>query len=162
MILFSAFSPSKCLPIVCPVPLGGPAPSASALRRQLIWIPPRVRAERAAIVLSVGLVATRRSHRPAAHTQRTRPHQDSPLPPRPRQPRQPLHSLQKTQRQRFQAPQGPRRLHRSRLVPRHAGPVEERAAMGHATVLCEVQRLCPRMFDGLNPNTPYRWKRSAP
>ena len=28
--------------------------------------------------------------------------------------------------------------------------------------LCEVQRLCPGMFDGINPNTPYRWKRSAP
>ena len=27
--------------------------------------------------------------------------------------------------------------------------------------LCEVQRLCPGMFDGINPNTPYRWKRSA-
>ena len=28
--------------------------------------------------------------------------------------------------------------------------------------LCEVQRLCPGMFDGINPNTPFRWKRSAP
>ena len=28
--------------------------------------------------------------------------------------------------------------------------------------LCEVQRLCPGMFDGINPTTPYRWKRSAP
>ena len=28
--------------------------------------------------------------------------------------------------------------------------------------LCEVQRLCPGMFDGINPNTPNRWKRSAP
>ena len=28
--------------------------------------------------------------------------------------------------------------------------------------LCEVRRLCPGMFDGINPNTPYRWKRSAP
>ena len=28
--------------------------------------------------------------------------------------------------------------------------------------LCEVQRLCPGMFDGINVNTPYRWKRSAP
>ena len=28
--------------------------------------------------------------------------------------------------------------------------------------LCEVQRLCPGMFDGINPNTPYRWKRRAP
>ena len=28
--------------------------------------------------------------------------------------------------------------------------------------LAEVQRLCSRMFDGVNPNTPYRWKRSAP
>ena len=28
--------------------------------------------------------------------------------------------------------------------------------------LCEVQRLCPGMFDGIDPNTPYRWKRSAP
>ena len=28
--------------------------------------------------------------------------------------------------------------------------------------LCEVQRLCPGVFDGINPNTPYRWKRSAP
>ena len=28
--------------------------------------------------------------------------------------------------------------------------------------LCEVQRLCSGMFDGINPNTPYRWKRSAP
>ena len=27
--------------------------------------------------------------------------------------------------------------------------------------LCEVQRLCPGMFDGINPNTPYRWKRST-
>ena len=26
---------------------------------------------------------------------------------------------------------------------------------------CEVQRLCPGMFDGINPNTPYRWTRSA-
>ena len=26
----------------------------------------------------------------------------------------------------------------------------------------EVPRLCPRMFDWFNPNTPYRWKRSAP
>ena len=34
--------------------------------------------------------------------------------------------------------------------------------MGHAACLCEVQRLCPGMFDGINPNTPYRWKRSAP
>ena len=28
--------------------------------------------------------------------------------------------------------------------------------------LCEVQRLCPGVFDGIDPNTPYRWKRSAP
>ena len=28
--------------------------------------------------------------------------------------------------------------------------------------LCEVRRLCPGVFDGLNANTPYRWKRSAP
>ena len=28
--------------------------------------------------------------------------------------------------------------------------------------LCEVQRLCPGMFDGIDPNTPCRWKRSAP
>ena len=28
--------------------------------------------------------------------------------------------------------------------------------------LAEVQRLCPGMFDGINLNTPYRWKRSAP
>ena len=28
--------------------------------------------------------------------------------------------------------------------------------------LGEVQRLYPGMFDGINPNTPYRWKRSAP
>ena len=27
--------------------------------------------------------------------------------------------------------------------------------------LGEVRRLCPRMFDGINQNTPYRWKRSA-
>ena len=27
--------------------------------------------------------------------------------------------------------------------------------------LCEVQRLCPGMFDGIDKNTPYRWKRSA-
>ena len=33
--------------------------------------------------------------------------------------------------------------------------------MGHAAVL-EVQRLCPKMFDGINPNTPHRWKWSAP
>ena len=26
----------------------------------------------------------------------------------------------------------------------------------------EVQRLCPGMFDGINPNTLYRWQRSAP
>ena len=28
--------------------------------------------------------------------------------------------------------------------------------------LCEVRRLCPGVFDGLNANTPYCWKRSAP
>ena len=28
--------------------------------------------------------------------------------------------------------------------------------------LCEVQRLCPGMFDVINVNTPYRWKRSGP
>ena len=28
--------------------------------------------------------------------------------------------------------------------------------------LCEVQLLCSGMFDGIDPNTPYRWKRSAP
>ena len=28
--------------------------------------------------------------------------------------------------------------------------------------LCEVQRLCRGVFDGIDPNTPYRWKRSAP
>ena len=28
--------------------------------------------------------------------------------------------------------------------------------------LCEVQRRCLGMFDGINPNTPHRWKRSAP
>ena len=28
--------------------------------------------------------------------------------------------------------------------------------------LCEVQRLCPGVFDGIDPNTRYRWKRSAP
>ena len=28
--------------------------------------------------------------------------------------------------------------------------------------LCEVQRLCPGVFDGVDKNTPYRWKRSAP
>ena len=28
--------------------------------------------------------------------------------------------------------------------------------------LREVQRLCPGVFDGIDPNTPYRWKRSAP
>ena len=27
---------------------------------------------------------------------------------------------------------------------------------------CEVQRRCPRVLDGINPNTPYRRKRSAP
>ena len=27
--------------------------------------------------------------------------------------------------------------------------------------LCEVQRLCPELFVGINPNTPYRWKRSG-
>ena len=26
----------------------------------------------------------------------------------------------------------------------------------------DVRRLCPRMFDGINPNTPNRWKRSTP
>ena len=33
---------------------------------------------------------------------------------------------------------------------------------GMQQCLCEVQRLGPGMFDGINPNTPYRWKRSAP
>ena len=33
---------------------------------------------------------------------------------------------------------------------------------GMQRCLCEVQRLCPGMFDGIHPNTPYRWKRSAP
>ena len=28
--------------------------------------------------------------------------------------------------------------------------------------LCEVQRRCLGMFDGINPNTSHRWKRSAP
>ena len=27
--------------------------------------------------------------------------------------------------------------------------------------LCEVQRLCPGVFDGIDPNTPYRWKPTA-
>ena len=33
---------------------------------------------------------------------------------------------------------------------------------GMSQCLCEVQRLCPRMFDGINPNIPYRWERRAP
>ena len=33
---------------------------------------------------------------------------------------------------------------------------------GMQQCLCEVQRLGPGMLDGINPNTPYRWKRSAP
>ena len=33
---------------------------------------------------------------------------------------------------------------------------------GMQQCLCEVQRLCPGMFDGINPNTPNRWKWSAP
>ena len=28
--------------------------------------------------------------------------------------------------------------------------------------LCEVHRLRPGKFDGIDPNTPYRWKRCAP
>ena len=35
---------------------------------------------------------------------------------------------------------------RQQGIPRHLG---------------EVQRLCPGLFDGINPNAPYRWKRSA-
>ena len=34
--------------------------------------------------------------------------------------------------------------------------------MGEQRSLCEVRRLCPGMFDGIKPNTPYRGKRSAP
>ena len=45
---------------------------------------------------------------------------------------------------------------------RRDGPVEGTTAMDHAAVLCEVRCLCPRMFDGINQNTPYRWKRSPP
>ena len=33
---------------------------------------------------------------------------------------------------------------------------------GMQRCLGEVQRLCPELFAGINPNTPYRWKRSAP
>ena len=33
---------------------------------------------------------------------------------------------------------------------------------GMQQCLCEVRRLCPGVFDGINPNTPYRWKRNAP
>ena len=28
--------------------------------------------------------------------------------------------------------------------------------------LCDVQRLCPRMYNGISRNAPYRWKRSVP
>ena len=33
---------------------------------------------------------------------------------------------------------------------------------GMQRCLGAVQRYCPGMFDGINPNTPYRWKLSAP
>ena len=33
---------------------------------------------------------------------------------------------------------------------------------GMQRCLAEVRRLHPGMFEGINPNTPYRWKRSAP
>ena len=47
------------------------------------------------------------------------------------------------------------------VPPRHVLPLEDRRAMGH-TAVGEVPRLCPGLFDGINPNIPYRWKRSAP
>ena len=42
----------------------------------------------------------------------------------------------------------------------HQSRTERRWSMQQC--LCEVRRLCPGMFDAINPNTLYRWKRSTP
>ena len=42
----------------------------------------------------------------------------------------------------------------------HQWKTERRWDMQHC--LAEVRRLCPRMFDRINPNTLYRWNWSAP
>ena len=95
-----------------------------------------------------------RRHRSTAHSRGDRPRQHSSRPGRPGRP-----GRCTRRRQWYVVPQNPRRPHRARLVPRRDGLVEDRAAMG---CLCEVRRLCPRMFDGINANAPYRWKRSTP
>ena len=71
----------------------------------------------------------------------------------------PPHPLQ---RQRHEAPQ----IHADPIVRDWFldKPDQWRSERRRATqrYLSEVQRLCPEMFDGINPNTPYRWNRSAP
>ena len=87
-----------------------------------------------------------------------------PLPPQwPTRPPQPLHSFKTSPAAaRQNAVKSRLRPHRARLVHRHVAPVEGGAAMGDAAVLvCKVRRSCPGMFDGVNGNTPHRWKRSA-
>ena len=73
-----------------------------------------------------GLVATRRSHRPAAYARGARFHRNSSS----RCSRRARRS--RAQLQHIEAPQDSRGPHRPRLVPGHAGPMENRAALGHA------------------------------
>ena len=71
-------------------------------------------------------------------------------------------SRRRAQRQWYEAPQSPRRpVVRDWFLDMLDQWRTERR-WGMQRCLCEVWRLCPKIFDGTNPNTPYRWKRSAP
>ena len=104
-----------------------------------------------------GLVATRRSHRPAAHTRGDRPHQDSLCRLGPAAPVEDEPSGSASKR---------RKIHVDPIARDWFLDMLDRwkteRLWDMRRCLCEVQRLCPGMFDGINVNTPYRWKRSAP
>ena len=102
---------------------------------------------------AVGLVATGRDHRPTAHTRGDRPHQHSLYRP---VGDEPCGSGSKASHNRH-------RRHRARLVPRHVGPVEDRTAMEHASVLVRGPNGCaPGCSTGSTGTLRTAGNRSAP
>ena len=102
-------------------------------------------------------MATRRSHRPAAHARGARFHRDPSC-------RCSCTRRRRAQLQHSEAPQDSRVPHCPRLVPGYAGAMADRAALGHAAVLARgPASLCPGMFDDVHQkNAPIAGSRSAP
>ena len=112
-------------------------------------------------------MATRTHHRPTAHRRGDRLYQHSLCRPSRPSPLQPTPAAARVEDE----PSGStaKRRKKSTLTPiyrdwfidmSHQWRTERRWSMQQC--LCQVWRLCPGMFDGTNPNTPGRWKRSAP